>query len=145
MGVSTETPAPTRHLLLYDGVCALCNRSVRFLLRIDSRKRIFFAPLQGETAAGVRARHRVPETLDSMILVTGLGDDDETVHAGSTAVLTSLAVVGGLWRVVSWLRIVPRPLRDLVYRWVARHRYRWFGRHESCPIPPPEVTGRFLD
>ena len=147
--------ASSSNLVLYDGVCGLCNRMVRFLLRIDRRKVLSFAPLQGPTAARLAERHGFPlagvgageagaSALRSMVYVRNFGLKRERAYLRSDAVLRSLGDVGGLWWLVSLLRVVPRFLRDPVYDWVARNRYRWFGKHESCPLPPPEQRARFL-
>ena len=145
--------ASSSNLVLYDGVCGLCNRMVRFLLRIDRRKVLSFAPLQGPTAARLAERHGFPlagsgdagaSALRSMVYVRNFGLKRERAYLRSDAVLRALGDVGGLWWLVSLLRVVPRFLRDAVYDWVARNRYRWFGKHDSCPLPPPEQRGRFL-
>lgn len=134
-----------RFLVLYDGVCGLCNRSVRFLLRHDRGRRLEFAALQSPIAAEILARHGGPADLSTMALVENLGRSEERLVLRSQAALEILAAVGGLWRIVSWLRVIPRPLRDAVYRWVGRHRYRWFGRSEQCELPVPEHLARFVD
>ena len=132
-------------LVLYDGVCALCNRTVAWLLRIDRAERLQFAPLEGKTAAEILARHPTVDGVESLVFVTAVGTPEERVSTRSTAVLDCLATVGGFWWLVSWKRLVPRSLRDWIYDWVARHRYGWFGKYESCPKPPPDVAARFLD
>ena len=133
-----------RPLVLYDGVCGLCDRSVQFLLREDRRALFTFAALQGETAAAIRRRHPGLDGADSMVLVRDAGGDREEVLMRSTAVLHTLALLGGKWRLVSWLRIVPRPLRDLAYDAIAKRRYRWFGKFESCRLPAAGEAARFL-
>jgi len=130
-------------VLFFDGVCNLCNASVDVMLRLDRRRRLRFASLQGRTATrllGDRVEadaHGIP---GSMVLW----------HAGSiwthsTAVIRSLALLGGAWRIASALLLVPRPLRDLIYRTVARHRYAWFGRRDTCRVPAPSESERLLD
>ena len=141
--------APNRqgggHLLvLYDGVCGLCDRSVQFLLRRDRRAVFAFAALQGETAAAIRGRHSRLEGADSMVLVRDPGGPAEQVLVRSAAALQALGALGGFWRLVSWLRIVPRPLRDAVYDTIAKRRYRWFGKFDSCRLPAPGEAARFL-
>ncbi|MFH1568337.1 MAG: DCC1-like thiol-disulfide oxidoreductase family protein [Gemmatimonadota bacterium] len=129
-------------LLLYDGVCALCNGAVRFVLRRDRQGAIRFAPLQGPTAAAVIARHPHLEGVDSMVWVGAAGE----VSVRSDAALAVGRYLGGPWR---WLAaaasLVPRPLRDGLYDLVARRRYRLFGRYDACPVPPPEQRARFLE
>ena len=131
-----------RHVVFFDGVCGLCDRSVRFLLRRDRRDRFRFAPLQGETA------HRVlpplggqVDDLDTMYVLTSEG----RLLRRSRAILFAATELGGAWRLVGVLRIIPTPLLDLVYRFVARVRYRVFGRFDTCSIPTPEERTRFLD
>lgn len=136
-------PPDAGAVLFFDGVCNLCNASVDLLLRLDRRRYLRFASLQGRTA----------ERLLGGRVVTGAsGIPDSMVlwHAGevstrSTAVLRSVALMGGAWRAAGALRIVPRPLRDLVYRVIARNRYAWFGRRETCRVPSPEEAERLLD
>ena len=145
--------AQSSNLVLYDGVCGLCNRMVRFLLRIDRRNVLSFAPLQGQTAARLAERHGFPvaafgeggaSALRSMVYVRSFGLKRERAYLRSDAVLRALGDVGGVWWLLSVLRIVPRFLRDPVYDWVARNRYRWFGKYDSCPMPPPEARAKFL-
>jgi predicted DCC family thiol-disulfide oxidoreductase YuxK len=136
--------APSPNLVLYDGVCGLCNRLVRFLLRIDSRAVLCFAPLQGPTAARLAERHGFPLDVKTIVYVRQFGLKHESVHLRSDAVLRLLGDVGGVWWTLSLLRVVPRFVRDPLYDWVARNRYEWFGKYDSCPLPSPEQRARFL-
>ena len=132
-------------VVLFDGVCALCDASVRFLLARDRRGRFRYAPLQGETARAVLKRH--PETGDdvsTVLYVRAMGTERETVDARSDAALLILRELGGFWKMVSWLRVVPRAIRDGVYDWIARHRYGWFGKFDACRLPDDESAERFL-
>ena len=141
------TPSPDhagRQLILYDGFCGLCDRSVQFLLRRDRAAVFAFAALQGETAAAIRGRHPGLEGADSMVLVRDAGGPGEQVLVRSSAALHALGALGGFWRLISWLRIVPRPLRDAVYDAIAKRRYRWFGKFDSCRLPAPDQAARFL-
>ena len=133
------------HVVFYDGVCRLCDRTVQFLLGIDRHQVPSFAPLQGKTAQRLAQRDPRFRDVETLLFVESYGTDRERVSSRSTGVLRMLARVGGVWRVVSWLRAVPTPLRDWVYRIVARHRYRWFGRFDRCKLPEAEVSQRFLD
>ncbi|MCP4201577.1 MAG: DUF393 domain-containing protein [bacterium] len=133
------------HVVFYDGVCGLCDRTVQLLLRIDRTRALSFAPLQGKAAAELKRRHRITRDLKTLLFVESYGTDRELVSSHSTGVLRILARLGGVWGAVSWLRIVPRPLRDLVYRTVARHRYHWFGRFDHCKLPDADLSDRFLD
>ncbi len=125
-------------LILYDGVCGLCHRTVQFVL--PRSREIRFAPLQSRLAAELLKRCGLP------------GDERETVvfvergrcYTLSTAVLKLLPHLSGGWPALSVFLLVPRPLRDFAYRWVARNRYRWFGKLDSCRLPAPEQASRFL-
>ena len=134
-------------VVFYDGVCGLCNRLVRFLLQRDRRAALRFAALQGDVARETLPRHGIsPDDLDSVVVATGWGTDRERVSSRSRAVTMALAALGGPWQIVgAALRIVPSPLADVVYRFVARKRYATFGKFEACPIPPPEWRDRFLE
>lgn len=133
------------HVVFYDGVCRLCDRTVQFLLGIDRRQILTFAPLQGKTAKRLAQRDPRFRNLETMVFVESYGTDLERISSRSTGILRMLARVGGFWHVVSWLRAVPTPLRDWVYQTVARHRYRWFGRFDVCKLPEAEGSARFLD
>lgn len=124
----------------FDGVCNLCNSSVDFLLRHDRRGLLRFAPLQGSTFASVAHDHPELAGTDSFVLA-----ERGRVHVRSSAALRAAMALGGPWRVAGVLLVVPRALRDHVYDFVARRRYRWFGRRESCRLPTPELRARFLD
>lgn len=130
-----------RGLVLFDRVCGLCDRTVQFLLDEDFSETLLFAPLQGETAG---QRMDLPADLRSVVFITHRGTAGERVYYKSEAVLRALDCMGGFWRVVSWLRIIPRFVRDAVYDFVAAHRYNWFGKMETCRVPAPELRGRFL-
>jgi predicted DCC family thiol-disulfide oxidoreductase YuxK len=138
-------PQEGRNLVLYDGVCGLCDRTVQFLLEEDRAQVLCFASLQSEPAAEVMERLELSADLDTLLFIEEHGAPKEHANWRSTGVLRILATIGGCWRVVSWLRIVPRPLRDPVYDFLAAHRYQWFGKFETCKLPSPEVRERFLD
>ena len=132
-------------ILLYDGACGLCASSVQFILRHERQQALWFAPLQGTTAAAVRARHPRLAGVDSMVWVEPpSAGHPERVFVRSAAVLRAGAYLGGAWRAsaVAWL--IPAALRDVAYDFVARHRHRMFGA-EQCYLPPPDVRKRFLE
>jgi predicted DCC family thiol-disulfide oxidoreductase YuxK len=134
-----------RQLVLFDGVCALCHRTVQFLLTEDRAARLQFAPLQGAAAQPILRRHQLNEApLRSLVFVESAGSDLERIHVKSDAVLRALAALGGFWQVVSWLRLVPRPVRDAAYDVIARNRYRWFGTQESCLLPTAGLSARIV-
>lgn len=134
-------------LLLFDGICGLCNKTVRFLSAEDRENLVFFAPLQGKASQSVQMRHaNFPSELKTLVLVENWNQNNETIYQKSEAVLKVLDSIGGMWRVVSWLRIIPQKLRDRVYDWVAKNRYRWFGKSsEACEMPSPSLKTRLLD
>lgn len=127
-------------VILFDGVCNLCNCTVDFLLRRD-RKGVFqFAALQSEAARRLVPSFKIQtEGLDSIILI-----EDKGVYMKSAAALRIARKMSGLWPLLYLFIIIPRPLRDAVYDWVAHNRYRWFGKREACTVPTPELMDRFL-
>jgi predicted DCC family thiol-disulfide oxidoreductase YuxK len=137
--VSTDATAP---VLLYDGVCGVCNRGVRTILRFDRRGTLRFAALDSDFARGVIARHPELADVDSVVYVTDPGGSDETVDVQSAAMLRVAEYLGGPWRVTLAARAIPPGLRDWAYAGI---RYRIGGRYDTCPIPPPEVRSRFID
>jgi len=134
-------------ILLYDGVCGLCNRSVQFILRHDKAAAFRFASLQSSFAAPVLARHGAnPSDLDTVYLLTNCEQPGESLLPRSEAVLFVLGRLGGFWRIVALLfRCIPRAVDDWAYRRVAHNRYRIFGRYETCPLPTEDTRARFLD
>ena len=136
--------ASGRSVVFFDGHCALCNRSMKLLIDEDRARVLAFAPLQGETFEAFRGTTTLKQDLDSIVYVRGFGSDEASVFVRSGAVLEALSDIGGFWRVVSWLRIVPRPLRDRVYDFIAAHRYRWFGKYDVCRLPTPQDRDQLL-
>jgi predicted DCC family thiol-disulfide oxidoreductase YuxK len=140
MGLLAE-PSPESHdVVLFDGVCNLCNGSVRFIIARDPAAHFHFAALQSETARRLltEARHigRLP---DSVALLQG-----GHVYTRSTAGLRIARRLRFPWPLLYGFTIVPRPLRDAVYDLIARNRYRWFGKRDACMLPTPELRSRFL-
>ena len=136
----------TQTLVLYDGVCGLCNRLVSFLLRHDRRDQFRFAPLQSEIARNILHRYGLsPRDLDTVVAIANFRGASERVLARSEAALWSIKQLGGIWRVFAIARIIPSPLREALYRFIAQRRYRIFGKYDSCPMPRPEDSHKFLD
>ena len=132
-------------IVLFDGVCALCDRTVQFLLKRDKQGVLKFAPLQGPTAAAILKRHaEIEDNTRSVIFVQNHDTASEFISVRSQAILDCLSALGGVWRVVSGLRIVPLFLRDGFYNFIARKRYRWFGKYDECIVPSAETQERFL-
>lgn len=140
-------PTPDSNpIVLYDGVCGLCNRLVQFLLKHDSHDRFRFASLQSEFAQRLMTRHGVdPHDLDTVYVVKDPDQPTESLLARSDAILYMLRELGGIWCLAGIGRVLPRALRDAVYKIVARNRYRVFGKHESCMLPEPKHRAKFLD
>ena len=132
-------------IVLYDGVCGLCNRGVRFLLKRDRHDRLRFASLQSDFARVLLRRHGVDANLlDTLYVVTDYGQLSENLLARADAIFFLARGIGGVWNVVRLLEILPRWARDRAYNLVARHRYRFFGKYESCPLMDRRHRHKFL-
>jgi len=128
-------------VIVFDGVCALCSRWVRFLLRFDRAGRYRFAAMQGAHGRQLLAAHGLdPDDPMSFLLLDG-----GRAWTDSDAIVQVLRGLGGPWRLLAAIRVLPRAWRDVAYRALARNRYRWFGRHDACFLPTPEQAWRFLD
>jgi predicted DCC family thiol-disulfide oxidoreductase YuxK len=136
-------------ILLYDGVCGLCNRLIQFVLRYDRHATFRFASLQSSLAARILARHNVnASALDTVYVVFNPNSPDleESLLARSDAVLFILHQLGFPWPSAAFLaQLLPKFLRDFAYNTVARHRYRIFGRFQTCALPSAQDRARFLD
>jgi predicted DCC family thiol-disulfide oxidoreductase YuxK len=134
-------------IILYDGVCGLCNRLVQFLLKHDKQGRLRFASLQSDFAAKVLQRHGInPKDLDTLHLIENYEQPGERVLQRSDAILRAGRELGGFWSgLATAANVIPRALRDVVYRFVARNRYRVFGKYDTCMLPEPNQRSRFLD
>ena len=136
-----------RLIVFYDGVCGLCNRLVQFLLKRDGHDRLRFASLQSDFASKVLSRHGIdPKDLDTVHVVENYDQATERVLNRSDAILRAGRELGGMWGFAANIgRLVPRPLRNLFYRFVASNRYRVFGKYETCMLPEPQHRAKFLD
>jgi predicted DCC family thiol-disulfide oxidoreductase YuxK len=133
-------------IVLYDGVCGLCDHLVQFLLKRDHGDRIRFASLQSEFTSQLLTRHGVdPKDLDTVYVVKNHGQTNEELLARSDAILYMVSQLEGIWSLSGIARVLPRGFRDAVYKIVARNRYRIFGKHESCMLPEPQHRAKFLD
>lgn len=132
-------------LVLYDGVCALCNGIVKFLVARDRGDRFRFLALQSELGREVvRARGGDPDEISTLYVITAPGRAGEQVYVRGRAGIRAVTAAGGGWRLLNLLRILPTFLLDLGYRMVASRRYRIAGRLEACPVPPAEHRHKFL-
>jgi predicted DCC family thiol-disulfide oxidoreductase YuxK len=134
-------------VLLYDGVCALCNGVVRFLVARDRERRFRYAPLQSEFAREALARHGEDAAqLSTVFLIQSFGRPQQRLLRRSRAVLAAMRRLGGRWGLVSRvLGVLPTAVLDLGYRAVARARYATFGRYDSCPLPAAKDRDLFID
>lgn len=128
-------------VVLFDGVCNLCSRSVQYIIRHDPKGRFRFASLQSEIGRELQERHGFdPNAVNTIVLI-----EHGKAYAKSDAALRIARCLSGPMRLWWLARFVPRPIRDLVYDWMGRNRYRWFGRREECMVPGQGVRERFLD
>jgi predicted DCC family thiol-disulfide oxidoreductase YuxK len=134
-------------VLLYDGVCALCNGTVRFLVDRDRDRRFRYAALQSDFARAALAQYGEDTTeLSTVFLLQHYGRPEQSCLRRSRAVLAATKKLGGGWGFLARvLSLLPTFLLDAGYRMVARSRYRTFGRYDACPVPPPEHRDLFLD
>ena len=135
-----DTPDGDGPIIVFDAMCVLCSAGAAFVLRHDRQARFRLASMQNGVGAELYRRFGIdPADPETMIVVDG-----DTMVRDSDAVLAVYAGLGWPWRALSAARIVPRAVRDPVYRWIARHRYRLFGRRESCWVPTPDQIKRVL-
>jgi predicted DCC family thiol-disulfide oxidoreductase YuxK len=134
-------------IILYDGVCGLCNRLVRFILKHDRKDRFRFAALQSTFARAILERHGLnPDALDTFHVVFDYASSTERVLARDEGVAAVLEELGGTWRVWAMLfRIFPSSIRKWQYNLIASTRYRLFGKYDACPLPDPKASHKFLD
>jgi predicted DCC family thiol-disulfide oxidoreductase YuxK len=133
-------------IVLYDGVCGLCNRLTQFILKYDTHDRFLFAPLQSEFAAELLKRHGADsKDVDTVYVVVDYQRPGERLLTRSDAILYIGTQLGGIWSLAKAGRPLPRVLRDAMYKLVARNRYRVFGKYDSCLLPEPKHRKKFLD
>ncbi|WP_071394719.1 thiol-disulfide oxidoreductase DCC family protein [Bacillus tuaregi] len=127
------------NVILFDGECHLCDESVQFIIKRDQKALYYFASLQSEAGQELLRKYQIPVHLNSFILIEGR----QCFYKSSAALRVCRNLKGG-WRLLYGLSIVPKPLRDYIYEIVARNRYKWFGKKESCMLPDPKIRKRFL-
>lgn len=130
------------YLVLYDGVCGLCNRTVQFLIRHDKQQLLFYCALQSEYAQQLLLRFPSLAGIDSVVFVRRYCGKEEA-FVRSSAALELARYLGGWWKLALVGYLIPRSIRDALYNFVATHRYKWFGKYTHCMLPPPEVRSRF--
>lgn len=146
---ATPHPAlpPDTPIILFDGVCNLCNASIQWIIRRDHRQRFRFASLQSPFARRTLAALAPESTLpDSVVLILpAVPGAPPRILLKSAAALGIARRLGPPWSLAAIFWIIPRPIRDHLYAWVARNRYRWFGKQDACMVPTPALRARFLD
>jgi predicted DCC family thiol-disulfide oxidoreductase YuxK len=138
--VSNNKIPPGKSLVIFDGFCILCSRTANFLLRADSMRRLFFIADPGPPAVLPPAASPAEALRGESIVFIRNG----AVFSASQAVIEILITLGGGWKVFAVFRIIPRRWSDVIYRYIARNRYRWFGKQNVCYLPAPDQTERVL-
>jgi predicted DCC family thiol-disulfide oxidoreductase YuxK len=128
----------TKNIVFFDGVCGLCNAFIDFLLKEDRKDVLLFSPLQGETA-----QHYIKD-IDPSNLTTVVFCTDGKIYTKSDAVIEIFKSLGGVWRLAAVFKLIPKPLRDIAYAFVATHRMQWFGQKETCRMPTSKERGKLL-
>lgn len=128
-------------LILFDGVCNLCSHSIQFVIRHDKKNIYRFASLQSGFARSLLLKHELPPNdFETIVLI-----EDSRIFTRSTAALRIARRLNGAWPLLYILVLVPRFIRDAVYRYISAHRYKWFGKKESCWLPSPELESKFVE
>ncbi|WP_216828450.1 thiol-disulfide oxidoreductase DCC family protein [Alkalihalobacterium elongatum] len=127
-------------IILFDGVCNFCNHSVQFILKRDQHGYFKFASLQSEVGQKLLDEYRLPHDMSSFVLI-----DNNKPYIKSSAALKVCQYLDGPWKLLTVFRLTPAPIRNIVYNFIAKNRYRWFGKRESCMLPSLEQRSRFLD
>lgn len=126
-------------VILFDGMCRLCNGAVNYILKRDKKKKFRFATLSSTFAADLIRQYEYLKGVDSIIFVK-----DGQTYVRSAAVLRIFRMLGGMHTLLYAFTIIPPFIRDRLYEWIAANRYRWFGKYDQCMVPTPEVLERFL-
>ncbi|AMQ57984.1 thiol-disulfide oxidoreductase DCC family protein [Algoriphagus sanaruensis] len=129
-----------KSIILFDGVCSLCNASIDFVLKRDKHNRFLVGALQSEAGRKLKEAHQIPEEyFDSLILI-----ENGQAFFKSTGALKIAKDLSGIWPILYPLIFLPKGLRDPIYDWIGKNRYRWFGKKETCRLPSPEEKEKFL-
>lgn len=127
-------------IILFDGVCNMCNSFVQFVIKRDPKGIFKFASLQSNTGSSILNQYGYRKDLHSIVLIDG-----DTLYTESTAILHIISNLTGSVRILSLFKIVPKPLSDKLYQFGAKYRYQLFGKQTSCMIPTEEIKSRFID
>lgn len=127
-------------IVLFDGVCNLCNHSIQFMIKRDPKGYFKFSSLQSEIGQQLLQKYGLPsENMDTIVLI-----ENENVYTYSTAPLRIARKLTFLWPLLYCFIIVPPFIRNPIYLWISRNRYKWFGKKDSCMLPRPDIQQRFL-
>jgi predicted DCC family thiol-disulfide oxidoreductase YuxK len=130
-----------RSIILFDGVCNLCNSAVQFVIQRDKRNNFLFASLQSTPGQELLQSHHLPAgNISSFVLV-----ENRNIYLGSTGALRVAKKLNGIWPLLYIFIIVPKFIRDRVYYWIAKNRYKWFGKKNECMVPTPALKASFLE
>lgn len=132
---------PDQPILLFDGVCNFCNSIVNFIIKRDKNAQIKFAALQSNISQKILQQFNFSRANPRSIIFIENGK----FYTGSTAALKVCRFMNGLWPLMYGFIIVPKLIRDGIYNWIAKNRYRWFGKKDVCMVPTPEIRSRFLN
>ena len=127
-------------VILFDGVCNYCNAMVKFAIRNDKKAKLKFAPLQSTIGGELRNQYKIPAEIDSVILI-----ENRKVHTYSDAALRICKWLDWPAKALYAFMIIPKFIRQPFYKWIAKNRYKWFGKKETCMVPTIDVRGRFLE
>jgi predicted DCC family thiol-disulfide oxidoreductase YuxK len=138
--MAQDNPLVAHPIIVFDGLCVLCSANAHFVLRFDRQGHFRLTAMQSQVGQALYRRFGIdPTDPDTLIVVTG-----DTALQNSDAVLAIWAGLGWPWKLLTIARLVAKPIRDRLYRWVARNRYRWFGQRETCWLPTPAQAARIL-
>jgi predicted DCC family thiol-disulfide oxidoreductase YuxK len=131
---------PDKPLVLFDGVCNLCNGAVQFIIKNDKQGKILFASLQSETGQEISSHFGLKtENFDTFVFI-----ENQKPYTRSTGILYLVRYLDGIWKFLYFFIIIPLPIRNFIYNFIARNRYKWFGQKAQCMIPTPDLKARFL-
>lgn len=126
-------------IILFDGECNFCDVSVQFIIKRDPNGYFRFAALQSDVGEDLKKKHLIADQVDSVIVI-----DNNTVYDSSDAALAICRHLNGMWKVFYILKVFPKTFRNSAYKIIAKNRYKWFGKKDSCTIPTPDIRNRFL-
>jgi predicted DCC family thiol-disulfide oxidoreductase YuxK len=127
-------------IILFDGICNLCQASVQFIIKRDPKAHFRFASLQSEAGQKLLTKYSISKDINSFVFIAG-----EKYYTKSSAALMVCKYLQGFWKLLYVFMFVPRPIRDRIYHFIAENRYKWFGKRESCLIPTSDLRKRFLE